>query len=414
MNNRPKASFSSEYVIWAMWALASLFYAFQYILRVLPNIMMDQIIGRFDIDAALFGQFSGVYYIGYAALHIPVGIMLDRYGPRIVMSTSIILAVLGLLPLIFCEDWVWPVLGRALFGAASSAAILGVFKVIRMAFPEERFTRMLGFSVAIGLVGAIYGGQPVLLLMKYFGWDKVIEILCLMGILLALAVYGIMPAYDSPARRDRSITAEIKSVFSNSRVMLVCLFAGLMVGPIEGFADAWGTGFLRAFYGFTENTSAYLPSLIFLGMCFGSPALSYSAERTGAYYPITILAAVLMASIFVYILLGFANQLTLTLLFLLMGMLCAYQILVIYKASTYVKASQIGLTTAIANMIIMTFGYFFHSSIGYVMSKTWDGQMADGRPVYSGDSFIMGLSIIPVTLLLAAAGYYWIWKSEQR
>ena len=65
-------------VAWSIWMAASLFYAYQYILRVMPNIMMNDITQQFNIDATAFGQFSGIYYLGYSLMHLPIGIMLDR------------------------------------------------------------------------------------------------------------------------------------------------------------------------------------------------------------------------------------------------------------------------------------------------------------------------------------------------
>ena len=157
-----------DYSKWAMWFLASFFYAYQYVIRVLPNIMMPEITQKFNIGADIFGQFSGIYYIGYAGIHIPIGLMLDRFGPKKVMPACGLLTVAGLLPLVFSELWVYPVIGRGLIGIGSSAAILGVFKIIRMSFKESQFTRMLGISVTIGLLGAMYGGRPVHFLLNHF------------------------------------------------------------------------------------------------------------------------------------------------------------------------------------------------------------------------------------------------------
>src|SRR5215213_258326 len=127
------SSFSNSRIIaWAVWMIASVFYAYQYILRVMPSIMLDDIMQQFHIGAAVFGQFSGVYYIGYSLMHLPIGIMLDRYGPRKIMTGCILLTVIGLLPIIYAQSWMYPILGRALIGIGSSAAILGTFKIIRM------------------------------------------------------------------------------------------------------------------------------------------------------------------------------------------------------------------------------------------------------------------------------------------
>ncbi len=90
----------SRSIAWAMWSIVSLFYAYQYILRVMPNIMMDDIIHQFNIDTRTFGQFSGVYYLGYSLMHLPLGIMLDRYGPKKILPICLLMTVVGLLPLL--------------------------------------------------------------------------------------------------------------------------------------------------------------------------------------------------------------------------------------------------------------------------------------------------------------------------
>src|SRR6186713_1319332 len=92
---------TSRTLAWGVWMIASIFYAYQYILRVMPNIMLDDIMQQFDISAATFGQFSGVYYIGYSLMHLPMGILLDRYGPKKIMTLCILLTVVGLMPLLF-------------------------------------------------------------------------------------------------------------------------------------------------------------------------------------------------------------------------------------------------------------------------------------------------------------------------
>src|ERR1700722_6357998 len=97
---------SSRMVAWAVWMIASIFYAYQYILRVMPNIMLDDIMQQFHIGATTFGQFSGIYYIGYSLMHLPIGIMLDRFGPRKVMPVCILLTIIGLSPLLFADYWI--------------------------------------------------------------------------------------------------------------------------------------------------------------------------------------------------------------------------------------------------------------------------------------------------------------------
>jgi predicted MFS family arabinose efflux permease len=405
---------SSRTLAWLMWLIGSLFYAYQYVLRVLPNIMMPEVMHKFQVDAHLFGQFSGFYYVGYALMHIPIGLLLDKLGPKWVLPMCILLTVIGLLPLVYSETWFYTVIGRGLIGIGSSGAILGVFKIIRLAFPEAHFTRMLGFSVTLGLVGAIYGGQPVNYLMQHLGWEKVIQLIAVVGMGLALLTFILVPNQPQ-STQSHSMWQDIKSVLTNFRVLAICILAGMMVGPLEGFADVWGTEFLKAVYQLDLAMAAFLPSLLFLGMCFGSPLLSLLAEKTQAFFGLITCCAMIMATSFILILSQSLGAYWLSVLFFGIGMCCAYQILAIYKASTFVQESQVGLTTACANMIIMIFGFVFHSQIGRILVNSWDGQLSSlHTPQYSAQAYIDAISIIPWGLGGAALGFGLIWMNQAR
>ena len=380
----------SRFIAWTIWAVASIFYAYQYVLRVMPSIMLDDLMGQFHMDAAIFGQFSGVYYIGYVGMMLPLGVMLDKYGPR-------------LLPIIFTNHWIYPILGRFLIGVGSAAAILGAFKIIRISFAEKYFTRMLSLSVSIGLLGAIYGGGPVSYLCQSVGYKDVVAIFAVLGVILAVATYFIVP--DMKEKHTSSVMADIKEVIGNARVICTCIFAGLMVGPLEGFADVWGALFLKQVYGFDSNISASLPSMMFMGMCFGSPVLSLFAEKTN-YLATIIGAGIIMAASFFVMLTGIVNLAVMGIMFIIVGVACAYQIIAIYKASTYVSDNVAGLTTAFTNMTIMFFGYIFHTAIGSTV------HYMGGIGV--NDALIYGVSIIPMALTIGSVGFIGLMLTEKK
>ena len=396
--------FNSRAIAWSVWMTASIFYAYQYILRVMPNIMLGDIMNQFHIDAAIFGQFSGVYYIGYSLMHLPIGIMLDRYGPKNVMSGCILLTVIGLLPILFAEHWVYPLIGRLLIGIGSSAAILGTFKIIRMAFVEKHFTRMLSLSVTIGLIGAIYGGGPVSYMCSTLGYKAVVEIFAMIGLVLAVVTYVIVPKMEST--NHGSVISNVKLVLTNRKVLMICLLAGLMVGPLEGFADVWGAEFLKQVYGYDASVASYLPSMIFIGMCFGAPVLSMVAEKTGRYVVVITGAGIVMLVTFAALVAQMLTISSMTISFVCVGVCCAYQILAIYKASTYVPEHVAGLTTAVANMIIMIFGWVFHTVIGCVIHNCGGTKVAG--------AFIYGIGVIPVTLAVGVIGFLMIARTDQK
>ncbi len=390
-----------NYFAYIAWLMASLFYFYQYILRVMPNIMLHDIMDKFNIDAASFGQFSGIYYIGYSLIHLPIGIMLDRFGPKKIMTGSILLTIIGLIPLVYSQVWSLSIIGRLLTGMGSSGAALGMLNIIRINFQEKRFTRMLSFSMTIGLTGAIYGGGPVNYLCNNLGYESVLKIFIFSGLILAILTYIFVK--ESKNIKNDSIIIDLKKVLFNKKILLACLFSGLMVGPLEGFADAWAKEFFQKVYGFNSSIGSNLTSLIFFGMWFGCPLLGYIAEKTD-YLKTVIISGILMAISFILLLTGNLSKNTIGLMFIIVGVCCSYQILILYKVTTYVDKNISGLTTATTNMIVMSFGYAFHSIIGIIIKNFGNNALA----------LKYGISIIPFTLILGFLGFLLLYKIERK
>lgn len=377
------------------WLSATLFFAYQFILRVMPNVMLDDIITKFQITPGLVGHIAGFYYIAYTLMHIPVGILLDHLGPKRIIPLCAILTVAGILPLVYSDSWVLLMLGRILVGGASSAGVLGVFKVIRMFYPAEKFTFMFGISVMLGLLGAIYGGQPLTYIMTQVGWNNTINILAVAGVIIAAITYFSI-SHEQEKVIHEPILDDLKLLFSHKRWLVISILGGLMIGPLEGFADGWASTYFLAYDPLlTKEMATFLPSLIFLGMAFGSPVIGLLASKTGAYYAILTSCSVAMLGSFILLLYFNLSITALIIILIIAGVACSYQNLIIYLASTFVPVGVSGITASCANMIMMVFGYFFHVIISSFISSESLGQK---------DILISALSIIPYTLAAATVG----------
>ena len=93
---------------------------------------------------------------------------------------------------------------------------------------------------------------------------------------------------------------------------------------------------------------------------------------------------------------------------LVIGFASGYQVITIYKAISYVNNNLVGLATAVSNMIVMVFGYFFHTGIAKIIDLCWNGTIIQGNPVYGTELLIKAISIIPVCLRLAVFGFIWL------
>ncbi|KTD11338.1 MFS transporter [Legionella jamestowniensis] len=391
-----------------MWFLPLSFFTYQFILRLWPGLMMHQIMTQFSIDASHFGVLAALYYYGYAGMQIPVAVMLERFNVRNVVLFFALICGLATLLFSYTSNWYLACLSRFLVGAGSAVGFLSVSKVISQWFPKSKYARMVGFSFSIGLLGAIYGGKPVSLLIASFPWQKIAFTLAVIAILLGFASYCFL---RSPPQ-EKATTAEpaqhfkfsyFKTLLSSPTILLLALTNLLMVGSLEGFADIWGVSYLATAFALDKSSAAQLISFIFVGMLFGGPCLAFLSKHWGNYTVIA-LCGLGMALLFKLLLsISTYNWYGLAFLFFMLGLMCCYQVIVFAAGADLVDAKLLGVAIAFLNCINMLGGSFFHTLIGRIMDVSWNGALNDeGLHLYSLASYHNSLMLIPTCALVGS------------
>ena len=189
---------SKRILPYAMWVFPLSFFTYQFILRLWPSLMMQQIMQQFQIDATGFGLLASVYYYGYAGMQLPIAVLLDRFGARYVVCICAVLCGLSTLLFTYTDNWTLALISRFLVGAGSAAGFLATSKVISQWFGRQYYARMVGFSFTVGLLGAIYGGKPVSLLVENCGWEQVAFVLALVSIGICVLTLLFLKTSSTP------------------------------------------------------------------------------------------------------------------------------------------------------------------------------------------------------------------------
>ena len=396
----------SKYLPFLMWTFPLLFFTYQFILRLWPGLMMQQIMDQFSIDASHFGLLAALYYYGYAGMQIPVAIMLDRFSARYVIFAFATICGVATLIFSYTDNWYLACLSRFLVGVGSAVGFLGISKVLSDWFPKDQYAKMIGFSFTIGLMGAIYGGKPVSLLIESYGWERVAVILSVASIIIGCSTYFFLRSANNEEngkQENQFKFSNFKKLLSSPIIWLIAFANLLMVGSLEGFGDVWGVPYLMTAYELEKSNAAELISFIFVGMLFGGPLLAFLSKKIGNYRVIT-LCGVGMGAIFLLLLSNIEyNWYYFAGLFFLVGVMCCYQVIVFATGADLVEAQLLGVTVAFLNCINMLGGSFFHTVMGYVMDLFWTGSFkSEGVKDYTLESYSAALMAIPLCAIIGA------------
>jgi predicted MFS family arabinose efflux permease len=370
---------------------------------------MEEIMQHFHIDAGAFAMMASFYYLGYAGMQVPIGILLDRYGVRYVVSACALITVAGNLPFIFSDDWGYALVGRFFIGLGSAAGALGAIKAVRINFDHSRVSKMIGWTITIGLIGAINGTTINNYLIELFGMQKALLYLALPGVLVAIAVlFFIRDLNEEEGEiREGKVWQGVLSVMSNPQLVMIALCGALLVGPLEAFADIWGVPFFTKVYGFSRVDAGYLStSAIYFGMCVGSPLLATIVDKFQSHYVMNIIAGAVMAAAY-YVLLNklVTSYYVIFAITFTVGVMCAYQVIVFATVTDIVPPYLSGIAISLVNMINMAAGSAFHFAVGYSMDSYWTGDFLNGTKTYSAEAYTDSLFILPITLVLGTIGF---------
>ncbi|MDF2965403.1 MAG: Arabinose efflux permease [Rickettsiaceae bacterium] len=376
-------------------------------LRVLPGIMMDDIMTKFNMNIGQFGLLAGFYYLGYAGAQIPVGLLLDKFPPRFVLAACISLCSVGLLCFSSFDVPLFAYIGRLLIGIGSVAGILGSVKVINEYF-ASKYSFMLGFTVLIGVSGAYYGSAPIAYMLKTHEAGVVINYLAALGLIVALVIMVLYTSQKNSINDTKRLDVKnsLRLCLNNKQLWLIGICAGLMVGPLEGFADIWGIRYYTQAHGLSSGEAGLAVSLIFLGMGVGGPIMGYIASKGISEINLVITSGLLL--ILCYIVLFFtpySNNYLLYIISLLIGLFSAYQVVVFSIVSKTSENHLVGLMSSLLNMLIMSFGFVFHFAIGNIFEKLFEPIARGDTEVYSVTAYNSAFSIIVIGLIIGSFGF---------
>jgi nitrate/nitrite transporter NarK len=394
---------------WLIWGLAAAFYFSDYMARVAPSVMHRYLQIDFGINEVGFGILTASFYTTYIVMQIPVGLTVDRFSVRWILTIMSLVTALGCCVFGLADGLVVASVGRILIGFSAAFAFISALRLATSWFPPAMLGLLAGLTQAVGMLGASSGQAPLSFLVSAFGWRHSMLLVAFVFIILAVLLY--LYVQDKPCSAEHidktipknkiSILESLRIILSNRQTWLNALYAGFLYGPTAVIGEAIGPAYLQYGRGFTAHTAAFATGLIFIGWVIGGPLVGWLSDRVGRRKPFMIFSAVsgiILSSMFVFY--PEFDKTTACAIFFVFG-LTNTGVGIAYAVSTELHGRLVvGTAIAFTNMTSIFVGALLQPLVGHLVDMVAGARSYNVELLVLSD-FQFGLRILPLSSVIA-------------
>lgn len=407
---------STVFLPWIVWFLSGLFYMYESIVQVSPGVMVPDLMHVFSINSAALGGIIAFFFYSYAAMQIPVGVLVDNYNARFLLTGAVLSCAIGCVLFSMATTIVMIALGRLLIGLGASFAVVCSMKLATNWFPTKQFSLLVGLMVTLGMLGSMIGEKPLAILVDSAGWRHTMLVLAAIGFTLAVLVWCIVRHSPSSEKSCFKIKTSSENnikqpllhgllrVLKLPQSWILAVYGGLIYASTSIFGGLWGVPFLMKAYHFDKPTAAGIVSCMFFGWVVGGPLSGVLTNLLNSYKKVLCISSVGAFLVMVTVL--YVPDLP---LFFLYGLIFSFGVFSSFFLPSFTLMHDLhpsecnGVALGFMNMANMVGGALGQPLIGVVLDATWDGTLVNGARVYSIANYHYALSCLPVMLFISLA-----------
>lgn len=264
-------------------------YAFRSVNAVIAPALQDDA-GLSNSD---LGLLSAAYFLTFACMQLPLGIWLDKYGPRRVEAVLLLFAAAGAAVFAMSSSLMGLWLGRALIGVGVSACLMAAYKAYRLWFAPEKQSQLASLMLVAGTAGALTSTVPVSAAMPIIGWRGVFWVMGAMVILAAAAIFFLLKKVEtehathspqpvstaSAAQQSGRHGSGYASIFGNAYFRRMGVLAMINVGSFNALQTLWAGPWMMTVLGMSKEQTAQILFVFNLCLMLSYLSLSWWAPR---------------------------------------------------------------------------------------------------------------------------------------
>lgn len=270
---------------WFVWLLTAFLFFYLNILEFLPADIGAALKIKFDISNIALGLLGGTFFYAHLVFHIPSGMLIDRYGPRMMTGLGVLVTTIGMVIFISGQNLFMVGVGRFLTGLGSAFMVVNTLKIAANWFPNQRFAFLVGLMMSLGLMGPLFINFVFTDIITSYGPWKSLYIITLFG--LVIGILHLIFARDSRTNFLHHTKEDIPRHLANKILLIIkspqnwrlAIIYALAITPLTLYAGLWGTPFIEQEFHRPEAMALEGVAFLLLGFAIGAPFFGFLSEK---------------------------------------------------------------------------------------------------------------------------------------
>jgi nitrate/nitrite transporter NarK len=267
----------------SVFTIFTVAYFLSYFYRSANAVIAPNLARELHLDASQLGLMTSVFFAAFAAIQLPLGMGLDRFGPRLVTPALMVAGAVGSLIFAFAHSFGALVLGRALIGVGMAGILMGALKMFSQWYSPRRFPLLSGLLVGLGSAGALVAATPLAWLNAEYGWRTVFQVGAVIVLVAAVAIVvgtrNTPPGVAWPGKR--ADLRSLRVVFVDMRFWRMALLVFFTNGTLLAFQGLWAGPYLDDIYGVDPIMRGNILLLLSAGATTGFLLSGWLSNRVG-------------------------------------------------------------------------------------------------------------------------------------
>ncbi len=396
---------------WLIFIVGSLNFFLSQLYRTSNAVLAPSLVLDLSLDSKGLGLISAAYFYSFALTQIPIILLLDKKGPRKLMTFFSVISIIGAIVFSFSQGLYSSLAGRLLLGIGTSCAFMGSLKLLSDWFSPLIFATVAGLLTAVGTLGNMMAATPLAMMAQSWGWRKSFLIIAVFNGLLSIALYAIIqdkpPAGEKTA--DKNTPSEAPSPLSNLIHLLrskdywfISIASFIRYGTFAALQSLWAGPLLLVVLQYSPFQSGNIILAMNIGSLIGLPFWGVVSDRLIKNRKNVIISGLLLmaaATLILSRLQAGISPVTTGIVFFFLGFFTASGQLMYTHIKELFTPSMTGTAMTGINFFTMIGPAFFLQTLGYIMQTLYP------RASFSQEAFAASLYFLLSCQLLAAMTY---------